>query len=185
MLDLKRYPLAQLKILLRLSESPDRMGFVFGRSEGGSVKELLKNGLIEPAGKVDRRIRWHLVDGTLEGNDIISIKKLLGMGNSDYELEDWNDGFKIVPNTLNHVCAFIVKKGDFVSVFAFRVGHLDWLTKQLKEEELVGKAKKIVAQYMSEGKVKNREELTFNYMYPDFFLENNADWWIKSNPKSE
>lgn len=46
------------------------MGFADGRGEGGSIKELYKKGLVEPTGRVGRRVRWRLVNNKLTQRDI-------------------------------------------------------------------------------------------------------------------
>ncbi|MBI2621182.1 MAG: hypothetical protein HYW63_00860 [Candidatus Levybacteria bacterium] len=68
--DINRLPLSQIKLLLRFWNNPNKIGFAEGREEGGSVKELNKKGLIEPAGKIGRRVRWRLVTGKLNSRDI-------------------------------------------------------------------------------------------------------------------
>ena len=46
------------------------MGFAEGRGEGGSIKELYKKSLVEPAGRVGRRVRWKLINSKLAQRDI-------------------------------------------------------------------------------------------------------------------
>ncbi|MBU4397070.1 hypothetical protein KKC08_02815 [Patescibacteria group bacterium] len=171
-----------MKILLRLWDSPDKMGFAEGRDEGGSVKELYKKGFLEPTGRDRRRIRWRLVSGRLRENDVISMRKLVILQYSGYEIIKWSDGFKLVPNSLNIVASFIVKKENFVAGFAFRVGYLDWVAKQLREkkEETINKALKVIEDYLTNKEVKNLEEYTFEYYFPDFVKVDNPKWWIKS-----
>ena len=77
MRDINRLPLAQMRILLRLWNSPNKMGFAEGREEGGSVKELSRKGLVEPAGKVGRRIRWKLVNRRIKQKNINLMSKLV------------------------------------------------------------------------------------------------------------
>jgi len=77
MKDINRLPLIQMKILMRLWHNPEKMGFAEGREEGGSVKELNKKGLVKPAGKVGRKIRWKLVSGKIKQKDIKLIRELL------------------------------------------------------------------------------------------------------------
>jgi hypothetical protein len=181
MIDLGKFPLSQMKILLRLWDSPDKMGFAEGRDEGGSVKELYKQGLVEPTGKVGRRIRWKLVDGKLTVEDIVSMKKLVLPQYSSYEIEKWSNGFKLVPGSLHLIASFIVKKEGFVAGFAFKVSYLDWVAQQLKGDELMSKAEKIIKSYIDSNKVKRLEEYTFEYMESEFISVNNPKWWIKSN----
>lgn len=180
MIDFGKFPLAQMKILLRLWDSPDNMGFVEGRDEGGSIKELYQKGFVEPAGRVKRRIRWKLVSGKLKEEDIVSMKKLVTPQYLSYEIISWSDGFQLVPGSLNLVASFIVRKENFAAGFAFRVGYLDWVAKQLKQDDLINKAKRIIKDYLDTKEIKNLDELTFEYHSPDFIKVENPKWWIKS-----
>src|SRR3989338_11634848 len=101
MIDFNTFPLSQMRILLRLWENPEQMGFAEGRDEGGSVKELYRQGLVEPAGKEGRRIRWRLVKGKLKDKDILSMKKLVTPQYSNYEIMPWSNGFQLAPGSLN------------------------------------------------------------------------------------
>ena len=157
------------------------MGFAEGRSEGGSIKELSKQGFVRAAGKVGRKIRWKLVEGTLNSADITSMRNLLGLDQTNYDLERWSNGFQIVPGSLNLICSFLVRNEGLVAGFAFRVGYLDWVSKKLKNEELIRKAEEIIKQYMNNEKANNREELTFEYNHPNFLKVDNPIWWIKTN----
>lgn len=180
MINLNRFPLAQMKILLRFWKNPDKMGFAEGRDEGGSVKELYKKGLIEPAGKERRRIRWKLIIGNLNEEDIISMKKLVTPQYSNYEIEKWSDGFQLAPGSFNLIASFIVKKEKFTAGFAFRVGFLDWVAKQLKQEDLTDLAQKIIRNYLDTKEVKNFDELTFEFISDGFNEVKNPKWWNKS-----
>lgn len=180
MIDFNKYPLAQMKILLRLWDSPDNMGFVEGRDEGGSVKELYQKGLVEPTGRVKRRIRWKLVSGKLKEEDIISMKKLVTPQYLSYEIISWSDGFQLVPGSLNLVASFIIRKGNFAAGFAFRVGYLDWVAKQLKQDDLINKAKRVIKSYLDTKEIKSLDELTFEHNSSDFIRVENPKWWIKS-----
>lgn len=75
--DINRLPLTQMRLLIRLWNAPDKIGFAEGRGEGGSIKELSNKGIIEPAGKVGRRIRWKLVEGKIAQSDINSMSNLM------------------------------------------------------------------------------------------------------------
>jgi hypothetical protein len=180
MIDYSKFPLAQMKILLRFWDSPDNIGFAEGREEGGSVKELYKKGLVEPTGKVGRRIRWRMVSGKLKEEDVVSMKRLVTPQYSSYEIEKWSDGFQLVPGSLSLIASFIVRKENFTAGFAFRVGYLDWAAKQLKQEDLINKAQKIIKYYLDNKEVKNLDELTFEYDSLDFIKVENPRWWIKS-----
>lgn len=170
-----------MKILLRLWDNSEKMGFAEGRDEGGSVKELYKQGLVEPAGKVGRRIRWRLVSDKLEEEDVVSMKKLLIPQYSSYEIIKWSDGFQLVPGSLNLIASFIIKKENFAAGFAFRVGYLDWVAKQLKQEDLINQAKKIIKNCLDNKEVKNLDELTFEFHSDEFIKVENPKWWNKSN----
>ncbi len=85
--DINRLPLTQMKLLIRLWNSPDKIGFAEGRAEGGSIKELGKTGFIEPAGRVGRRIRWKLVSGKVSQNDIDTMSGLAKYGSLPAEQE--------------------------------------------------------------------------------------------------
>lgn len=180
MIDFRTFPLVQMKILLRLWDNPEKMGFAEGRDEGGSVKELYKKGLIEPTGKVGRKIRWKLVEGKLEEKEIALIRKLVAPQCLGYEIIRWSDGFQLVPGSLNIVASFIARREGFAAGFAFRVGYLDWVAKQLRGKDLIKKAEKIIAHYLGKKEIKNLEELTFEYRSPDFVAVSNPKWWIKS-----
>jgi hypothetical protein len=179
-MEIERLPLVQMKILLRLWDTPDNMGFAEGRAEGGSVKELYKKGLIKPAGKVGRRIRWALVEGKLTERDIVSMKKLVTTEYHDYEIIKLSDGFKLVPGSLNIVASFIVKKENFAAVFAFGVGYLDWLVKKLDNKLLLQKAESVIDDYIDKRKMRNLNEFTFEFQSTDFMKVDNPKWWIKS-----
>lgn len=75
--DINRLPIAQMNILLRLWNSPNKMGFAEGREEGGSLKELNRKGLVEPAGKVGRKIRWKLASDKVKQRDINLMSRLV------------------------------------------------------------------------------------------------------------
>src|SRR3989344_3571974 len=70
MKDLNLLPLTQMRLLIRLWNNHDKMGFAEGRGEGGSIKELYKKSLVEPAGRVGRRVRWKLINSKLAQRDI-------------------------------------------------------------------------------------------------------------------
>lgn len=53
------------------------MGFAEGKDGGGSIKELHRKGLIEPAGKIGRRIRWKLVGDKLNQSHIDLMSSLM------------------------------------------------------------------------------------------------------------
>jgi hypothetical protein len=180
MTDFSKFPIAQMKILLRLWDSADKMGFAEGRDEGGSVKELYRGGFVTPAGKVGRRIRWKLVGGKLSSTDISFMRRLVTTNFLDFVIEDWSKGFQIVPGTLTSICSFIVRRDDFIAGFAFHVGFLDWVSKKLKNDEMVAKTKDIIKTYIDEDKVKHLDELTFEYLNSNFVEVKNPDWWIKS-----
>lgn len=76
-----------MKLLIRLWNSPDKIGFAEGRAEGGSIKELDKKGLVEPAGRVGRRIRWKLVTGKISQKDIDSMSGIVKYGSIPAEQE--------------------------------------------------------------------------------------------------
>ena len=82
---ISRLPLTQIRILLRLHDAPGQLGFVEGREEGGSVKELNRKGYIVPAGKVGRRIRWRLVNSKIGKKDIDEMRNLIGPVNRTFE----------------------------------------------------------------------------------------------------
>lgn len=98
----------------------------------------------------------------------------------DFEIEKWSSGFQVVPGSLNIVASFIVKKESFATSFAFRVGYLDWVEKQLKQDDLTNKAKRIIKDYLDTKEIKNLDELTFEYDSSDFIRVENPKWWIKS-----
>ena len=181
MIDYNKFPLVQMKILLRLWDSPDKMGFAEGRDEGGSVKELYKKGLVGPAGKFRRRIRWKLVSNKLKEEDIVSIRKLVAPQYSNYEIIKWSDGFQLVSGSLNLIASFVVRKKNFAAGFACRVGYLDWVAKQLKQDDLMNKAKKIIEDYLDNKEIKSLDEFTFEYHSSDFIKVENPKWWIKSS----
>lgn len=180
MIDFKKFPLSQMKILMRLWDNPEKMGFAEGRDEGGSVKELYKQGLVEPSGRVGRRIRWKLVSGKLKEKDVVAIKKLVTPQYSNYEIIKWSDGFQLVPGSLNLIASFIIRKENFAAGFAFRVGYLDWVAKQLKQEDLISKARKTIEDYLDNKEIKSLDELTFEYDSSDFVRVENPKWWLKS-----
>src|SRR3990167_11518814 len=68
--DINRLPLNQMKLLIRLWNAPDKIGFAEGRGEGGSIKELSNKGFVEAAGKVGRRIRWKLDEQKINQKDV-------------------------------------------------------------------------------------------------------------------
>jgi putative AlgH/UPF0301 family transcriptional regulator len=180
MIDFNRFPLAQMKILLRFWDSPDSMGFAEGRDEGGSVKELYKKRLVEPTGKVGRRIRWKLIGGKLKEEDVVSMKRLVTTQYSSYKIEKWSDGFQLVTGSFNLIASFIVRKENFVAGFAFRVGYLDWVAKQLKQEDLINKAQKTIKYYLDNKEIKNLDELTFEFNSDEFIEKKDSKWWNKS-----
>jgi len=179
-MDINRLPLVQVKILLRILDDPNHMGFAEGRDEGGSIKELNNKGLVQAAGKVGRRIRWKLVINKLKDEDIKSLRKLVVNDYFDYEIEEWSDGFQILPGTLSLIASFIVKKEEFVAGFAFRIGYLDWVSRHLKNDDLIPKAKSLIKHYLDKGNVKHLDELTFDFNYPNFTKVDDAKWWTKS-----
>lgn len=180
MIEFNKFPVAQMKILLRLWDSPEKMGFAEGRDEGGSVKELYKKGLVEPAGKVRRRIRWKLVSGKLREKDVVFMRKLVAPQHSGYEIIKWSDGFQLVPGSLNTIASFIVRKENFAAGFAFRVKYLDWVARQLKEKDLIRKARRIIEDYLDSKEIKSLDEFTFEYHSSEFVAVGNPKWWIKS-----
>lgn len=98
----------------------------------------------------------------------------------DFEIEKWSDGFKLVSGSLHSIASFIVKKENFAVAFAFKVSYLDWVAQELKEEELLSKAEKIIKGYIDNNKILNLQEYTFEYLEPEFTSVNNPKWWIKS-----
>ncbi|MBI4215715.1 MAG: hypothetical protein HY602_03245 [Parcubacteria group bacterium] len=169
-----------MKILLRLWGSPDNMGFAEGRDEGGSVKELYKKGLVEPAGRVGRRIRWRLTSGKLKEEDVVSMKKLATPQYSSYEIIKWSDGFQLASGSLSLIASFIVRKENFAAGFAFRVGYLDWVAKQLKQDDLIDRAKKIIKNHLDNKEIKSLDEFTFEFRSTDFIKVDDPEWWNKS-----
>lgn len=85
-----------------------------------------------------------------------------------------------MPGSLNIVTSFIINKENFAAGFAFRVGYLDWVAKQLKETDLMPKIEKIIKSYIDKGQVKSLDEFTFEFYSPDFVKVNNPKWWVKS-----
>lgn len=98
----------------------------------------------------------------------------------DFEIEKWSSGFQVVPGSLNIVASFIIKKENFAAGFAFRVGYLDWVAKQLKEIDLMPKIEEIIKGYIDKGQVKSLDEFTFEYHSSEFTAVDNPKWWIKS-----
>lgn len=77
MINIDESPLSQMKIVLRLWDSPGHIGFAESRSEGGSIKDLKAKGIVNAQGKVGRRIRWKLVDGSISKLEIDRMKILV------------------------------------------------------------------------------------------------------------
>jgi hypothetical protein len=76
MLNIEEAPLSQIRIILRLWDRPDHMGFAESRSEGGSIKDLKAKGIVKAQGKIGRRLRWKLVDGKIRKQDIDKMREL-------------------------------------------------------------------------------------------------------------
>src|SRR3989344_4517744 len=177
-----RLSLVQAKILLRLWDSPDGMGFADGRDEGGSIKELAKKELVEASGMVGRRIRWRLVKSKLGERDINSLRKLLSNDYSNFQIESWSDGFKIVPGTLTASSSFIVKKDGFACGFAFAMGMLDRMAySHIKDEDINNQIQKIMQTKIDSRELINLEEYTFEFRTGQFLEVQNPKWWKKSS----
>lgn len=178
-MQIERLPLVQMKIILRLWDAPDRMGFAEGRTEGGSVKELFNKGLIKPAGKVGRRIRWVLVEGKLAEIDIVSMKKLVTADYRDYEIEELSDGFKLAPSSLNSIAFFVARKENLTAVFVFGVGYLDWIVKKIDNKILLQKAESTIRDYIGKRKMKSLDVFTFEFQSGEFVEVDNPKWLDK------
>jgi len=74
--NISRMPIKQMRLIIKLWDSPDKMGFADGKSEGGTVKELYKKGFVTPAGRFDRRLRWKIVESKFTENDIALMRQL-------------------------------------------------------------------------------------------------------------
>jgi hypothetical protein len=59
--DIRRLPLGQIELILKLYNSPVKRGFAEGKKQGTFSKQLHEKGWIIPAGMINRRIRWELV----------------------------------------------------------------------------------------------------------------------------
>ena len=99
----------------------------------------------------------------------------------NFEILKWTDGFQLVSGSLNTVASFIVRKDNFAVGFAFGVGYLDWLAKQLKEDDLLKKAKRIIENHIDNKEMKSLDEYTFEFHPPEFVAVDNPRWWIKSS----
>lgn len=157
------------------------MAFAEGREEGGSIKELYRRGFVEPAGKIDRRIRWKLVENKLSRQEIVKMLELTGEDFSEFKIIDWSNGFQMVPGQLYTIASFIAKKGGFAAGFAFRLSYLDMVSREIDTQALIKKARDIIKTCMDSGRVSNLDELTFEFQDPDDFVEvKNPTWWKKS-----
>lgn len=74
--DFSLWPLGQIRLLLKIVESPDYLTLAMGKSEGGSSKELKKKGYIIPYGRVGRSIRWKL-NKPVSQKEILELKEMV------------------------------------------------------------------------------------------------------------
>jgi len=70
-------PLSQLRLLLKIWDSPNRRTTVSGKSEGAIVKALYKKNLVRPSGKVGRIIRWAINENLFTDSDIALMRELV------------------------------------------------------------------------------------------------------------
>ena len=75
--DPTRMPLNQSKLLIKFWDYPNKTGFAEGKSEGGSIKELLAKGYVTPAGRVGRRIRWRINENLISQKDINILREIV------------------------------------------------------------------------------------------------------------
>jgi hypothetical protein len=58
--ELRKLPLGQMGLIVKLYNSPKKRAFVEGKSQGTYIKQLSEKGWVIPAGTIKRRVRWEL-----------------------------------------------------------------------------------------------------------------------------
>lgn len=106
----------------------------------------------------------------------------------EFNITDWNGGFKQFDDRLGHVAAYIAGNKGFAAGFAFAISIVQRsLEPSLTDEVLEQQAKNRIQEYIVTGRMEYKEEYTFEYnLDTKKFVEvNNPDWWIKQPIKRE
>ncbi|MBI2617560.1 hypothetical protein HYW55_05465 [Candidatus Gottesmanbacteria bacterium] len=70
-------PLNQIRLLLKIADSPNKETTVSGKSEGAIVKQLYRKGYVHPRGKIGRAIRWSLNTVWFSDSDFALMRELI------------------------------------------------------------------------------------------------------------
>lgn len=99
-----------------------------------------------------------------------------------YEIYQRKPGFEFTPITLGKIASFIVQgKDGSITVCAFMYSMLIALEgESIQEDELLAHAVATIERHIDEGRIGNRQELTFEYRHGAFVETSSPRWWIKS-----
>lgn len=91
-------PLSQIRLLLKIWDSPDRRAVVSGKSGGAVIKVLYKKGYVRPTGKVGRTIRWAINEEWFSDSDIALMRELVSKSVDKVKIPDHKRGVWIEKN---------------------------------------------------------------------------------------